>query len=131
MTTSESVITHVTIAAEAAAGKLGTNIVAFDVSQQLTITDIFLIISARNERQVGAVVDAVEEQLIKQAQLKPVRREGDRENRWVLLDYIDFVVHVQRTEERSLYNLERLWKDCPQIPLNVHEVPVPQDDEEQ
>ena len=63
-------ITHVTIAAEAAAGKLGTNIVAFDVSQQLTITDVFLIISARNERQVGAVVDAVEEQLIKQAQLK-------------------------------------------------------------
>ena len=126
MTTPESVIAHVTIAAEAAAGKFGTNIVAFDVSQQLAITDVFLIVSAKNERQVGAVVDAVEEQLIKQAQLKPVRREGDRENRWVLLDYIDFVVHVQHTEERSLYNLERLWKDCPQIPLEVDE--VPQDD---
>jgi len=121
----------VTIAAEAAAEKLGTNIVAFDVSQQLAITDVFLIISAKNERQVGAVVDAVEEQLIKQVQVKPVRREGDRENRWVLLDYIDFVVHVQHTEERSLYNLERLWKDCPQIPLDVHDVPVPQDVEEQ
>ena len=131
MTTPESVITHVTIAAEAAAEKLGTNIVAFDVSQQLAITDVFLIISAKNERQVGAVVDAVEEQLIKQVQVKPVRREGDRENRWVLLDYIDFVVHVQHTEERSLYNLERVWKDCPQIPLDVHDVPVPQDVEEQ
>ena len=126
MTTPESVIVHVTIAAEAAAGKFGTNIVAFDVSQQLAITDVFLIVSAKNERQVAAVVEAVEEQLIKQAELKPVRREGDRENRWVLLDYIDFVVHVQHTEERSLYNLERLGKDCPQIPLEVDE--VPQDD---
>ena len=89
---------------------------------------MFLIVSAKNERQVAAVVEAVEEQLIKQAELKPVRREGDRENRWVLLDYIDFVVHVQHTEERSLYNLERLWKDCPQIPLEVDE--VPQDDEQ-
>ncbi len=117
-----------TIAAEAAAGKFGTNIVAFDVSQQLAITDVFLIVSAKNERQVAAVVEAVEEQLIKQAELKPVRREGDRENRWVLLDYIDFVVHVQHTEERSLYNLERLWKDCPQIPLEVDE--IPQDDDQ-
>jgi len=128
LTTPESVIAHVTIAAEAAAGKFGTNIVAFDVSQQLAITDVFLIVSAKNERQVAAVVEAVEEQLIKQAELKPVRREGDRENRWVLLDYIDFVVHVQHTEERSLYNLERLWKDCPQIPLEVDE--IPQDDDQ-
>ena len=128
MTTPESVIAHVTIAAEAAAGKFGTNIVAFDVSQQLAITDVFLIVSAKNERQVAAVVEAVEEQLIKQAELKPVRRECDRENRWVLLDYIDFVVHVQHTEERSLYNLERLWKDCPQIPLEVDE--IPQDDDQ-
>ena len=128
MTTPESVIAHVTIAAEAAGGKFGTNIVAFDVSQQLAITDVFLIVSAKNERQVAAVVEAVEEQLIKQAELKPVRREGDRENRWVLLDYIDFVVHVQHTEERSLYNLERLWKDCPQIPLEVDE--IPQDDDQ-
>ena len=89
---------------------------------------MFLIVSAKNERQVAAVVEAVEEQLIKQAELKPVRREGDRENRWVLLDYIDFVVHVQHTEERSLYNLERLWKDCPQIPLEVDE--IPQDDDQ-
>ncbi len=123
-----SVLEHVTIAAQGAADKLGRSIVAFDVSQQLAITDVFLIISATNERQVGAVVDGVEEQLIKQADLRPVRREGDRENRWVLLDYIDFVVHVQHTEERSLYNLERLWKDCPQIELDIDE--APQDDEQ-
>ena len=122
MTVPDAVIGGVTIAARAAADKLGTNIVAFDVSEQLAITDVFLIVSAKNERQVGAVVDAVEEQLIKQAGIKPVRREGDRENRWVLLDYIDFVVHIQHTEERSLYNLERLWKDCPQIELDVEEI---------
>lgn len=123
MTVPDVVIEHVTIAAQAAADKLGSNIVAFDVSEQLAITDVFLIVSAKNEPQVGAVVDAVEERLIKQAELKPVRREGDRENRWVLLDYIDFVVHIQHTEERSLYNLERLWKDCPQIGLEIDEVP--------
>ena len=128
MSAPESVLANVTIAAEAAADKLGRTIVAFDVSQQLAITDVFLIVSAKNERQVGAVVDGVEEQLITRADLRPTRREGDRENRWVLLDYIDFVVHIQHTEERSLYNLERLWKDCPQIELDVDE--VPQDDEQ-
>lgn len=125
----EDVVGNVVIAAEAAADKFGTNIVAFDVSEQLAITDVFLIVSAKNERQVGAVVDAVEEQLVKQADRRPVRREGDRENRWVLLDYVDFVVHIQHTEERSLYNLERLWKDCPQIPLDIEEVPQDEDAE--
>ncbi|MFV0429104.1 MAG: ribosome silencing factor [Arachnia sp.] len=110
------------IAAQAAADKQARNIVAFDVSEQLSITDIFLIASAGNERQVGAIVDGVEETLIK-AGHKPVRREGDRENRWVLLDYIDLVVHVQHDEERTLYSLERLWKDCPEVPLALDEVP--------
>lgn len=120
MTGSEQFIPAVTLAAQAAADKFGTNIVAFDVSEQLSITDIFLIVSAKNERQVGAIVDAVEEALRGEG-FKPPRREGDRENRWVLLDYLDFVVHVQHTEERSLYNLERLWKDCPQIELEIDE----------
>ena len=127
MTVSDEVLRPVQIAAQGAADKLGRNIVAFDVSEQLAITDVFLIASANNERQVGAIVDGVEEALLK-AGYKPVRREGDRENRWVLLDYIDFVVHVQHSEERTLYNLERLWKDCPQIPL---ELDLPQDDDEQ
>ncbi len=124
MTVADDVIPPVQEAAQAAANKFATNIVAFDVSEQLAITDVFLIASAKNERQVGAVVDGVEEALLKTGR-KPVRREGDRENRWVLLDYIDFVVHVQHTEERSLYNLERLWKDCPQIPLEL-DIPEPE-----
>ena len=119
MTAPDPVLAAVTIAAQAASDKMGDQIVAFDVSGQLSITDIFLIASASNERQVGAIVDGVEEALIKKVRLKPTRREGDRENRWVLLDYVDFVVHVQHTEERSLYNLERLWKDCPQVPLDI------------
>lgn len=119
MTVPADVLASVQIAAQAAADKRGHNIVAFDVSEQLAITDVFLIASAGNERQVGAIVDGVEEALLKHG-LKPTRREGDRENRWVLLDYIDFVVHVQHSEERTLYNLERLWKDCPQIPLELH-----------
>lgn len=118
MTATEEAIRPVTVAAQAAADKFGTSIVAFDVSDQLTITDIFLVATGSNERRVSAIVDAVEEALHKVGR-KAARREGDRENRWVLLDYIDFVVHVQHTEERSLYNLERLWKDCPQIPLKV------------
>ena len=118
MTVPNHVLDSVLVAAQAAADKKGRSIVAFDVSEQLAITDVFLIASANNERQVGAIVDGVEEELLTH-KLKPTRREGDRENRWVLLDYLDFVVHVQHTEERTLYNLERLWKDCPQIPLHV------------
>ncbi len=108
------------IAARAAADKLGQDIVAFDVSERLGITDVFLIASASNERQVGAIVDGIEESLLKHRR-KPVRREGDRENRWVLLDYVDLVVHVQHDEERVLYNLERLWKDCATIDLGLDE----------
>ncbi len=111
------------IAAQAAADKLGTNIVAFDVSERLAITDVFLIISAKNERQVGAVVDGIEERLLRD-DVKPVRREGDREARWVLLDYLDIVVHVQHVEERALYSLERLWRDCPEIELDLDEAPA-------
>ena len=128
MTVPDNVLAEVLVAAQAAADKKGRNIVAFDVSEQLSITDVFLIASAGNERQVGAIVDGVEEALLKH-KLKPTRREGDRENRWVLLDYLDFVVHVQHTEERTLYNLERLWKDCPQIPLDIHLPEIIDDDE--
>jgi ribosome-associated protein len=107
-------------AAEAAADKLGTDLVAYDVSEQLAITDVFLVVTAANERQVGAVVDGIEEALRSQ-DAKPVRREGAREQRWVLLDYLDLVVHVQHTDERQFYALERLWRDCPEIALGVDE----------
>ena len=108
-------------AATAAADKLGTDIVAYDVSDQLAITDVFLIVTAANERQVRAVMDGIEEKLRTEFDTKPVRREGDREQRWVLLDFLDVVVHVQHAEERTLYALERLWGDCPELPLEVEE----------
>jgi ribosome-associated protein len=104
------------IAAEAAAEKLATDIIAYDVSEQLVITDVFLLCSAANDRQVRAIVEEIEERLRK-AGVRPVRREGEREGRWVLLDYLDLVIHVQHAEERTYYALERLWKDCPQLPL--------------
>ena len=122
MTATEHAIELARIAARAAVGKLAKDPVAFDGSDRLAITDVFLIVTATNERQVGAVVDAVEEALLKAGE-KPVRREGDRENRWVLLDFLDTVVHVQHSEERALYGLERLWKDCPRLELGELEAP--------
>jgi ribosome-associated protein len=104
------------IAATAAADKLATDIIAYDVSDQLVITDAFLLCSAANDRQVRSVVDEIELRL-SQAGAKPIRREGERDGRWVLLDYVDIVVHVQHADERVYYALERLWKDCPVIRL--------------
>ena len=95
MTATEEAVRVTRLAAEAANEKKGLDIVAFDVSEALAITDVFLIVSANNERLVGAIVDAIEERLIEREGLRPSRREGDRENRWVLLDYVDVVVHVQ------------------------------------
>jgi len=103
-------------AAEAAADKLADDVLAFDVGEQLVITDAFVLCSAPNDRQVRAIVDAVEERL-RGMGARPVRREGEREGRWVLLDYVDVVVHVQHAEERAYYSLERIWKDCPLVEL--------------
>ena len=100
------------LAAQGAADKQGQNIVIIDVSDRLAITDCFVIASGASDRQVGAIVDAVEEKL-RAAGHKPARREGQRDGRWVLLDYVDVVVHVQHAEERVFYALERLWRDCP------------------
>jgi ribosome-associated protein len=105
-------------AAQAAADKKAQDIVILDVADQLVITDAFLLASAPNERQVLSIVDAIEERLLELPdKAKPVRREGQRGGRWVLLDYIDLVVHVQHSEEREYYSLDRLWKDCPTIPF--------------
>jgi ribosome-associated protein len=106
-------------AAEAASDKLADDILAFDVGDMLVITDVFVLCSAPNDRQVKAIVDAVEERL-RGLGAKPVRREGEREGRWVLLDYIDVIVHVQHAEERVYYSLERIWKDCPVVDLPEH-----------
>ena len=102
------------VAANAAADKKAQDIVVLDVSEQLVITDCFVIASAPNERQVQAIVEEVEEKM-RLAGVKPTRREGAREGRWVLLDFVDVVVHVQHSEERGFYGLDRLWKDCPRI----------------
>jgi ribosome-associated protein len=103
------------IAADAAAEKLGSDIVLIDVSDRLALTDVFVIVTGSNERQVEAIVDEVEEKL-RAAGVKPLRREGRRDGRWVLLDYSEIVVHIQHVEEREFYALERLWRDCPVIP---------------
>ena len=103
-------------AAQAAADKKAENITILDVSEHLVITDVFVLASAPNERQVQAIVDAVEEALLQLPEkAKPVRREGERAGRWVLLDFNDIVVHVQHSEEREFYALDRLWKDVPHI----------------
>jgi ribosome-associated protein len=116
VTATERAIELVHTAARAASDKLADDIIAFDVSEQLVITDAFLICSASNDRQVHAIVDEIEEKLAEVGSM-PIRREGEREGRWVLLDYGDVVVHVQHAEERVFYSLERIWRDCPVIPL--------------
>ncbi|MFP8962117.1 ribosome silencing factor [Streptomyces nanhaiensis] len=117
MTATDRSIELINAAAQAAADKLAHDVVAYDVSDVLSITDAFLLASAPNDRQVKAIVDEIEERLQKEEGVKPVRREGERDGRWVLLDFVDIVVHVQHSEERVFYALERLWKDCPEIDL--------------
>lgn len=118
MPASERAVELALAAAQAAADKKADDIVIIDVAEQLVITDAFLVASAPNERQVQAIVDAIEERLLDLPEkAKPVRREGERGGRWVLLDYVDLVVHVQHSEEREFYSLDRLWKDCPTIPF--------------
>ena len=120
MSATEQSIDIARTAAHAAADKIAQDIIAIDVSERLAITDVFLIASAPSERQVNAIVDGIEEELSKQA-LKPVRREGRSEGRWVLLDYATVVVHVQHEEDRVFYALDRLWKDCPVVDLQLEE----------
>jgi ribosome-associated protein len=117
VTATDRAVQLATAAAEAASEKLAHDIVAYDVSDVLSITDAFVVASASNDRQVRAIVNEIEDHLSKELDAKPVRREGERDGRWVLLDYLDIVVHVQHAEERVYYALERLWKDCPEIPL--------------
>ena len=116
MSATDHAVALVHTAARAASDKLARHIMAFDVSEQLAITDAFLLASATNDRQVKSIVDEIEEKLRDMGE-KPIRREGERDGRWVLIDYGDVVVHVQHEEERQFYALERLWRDCPLIDL--------------
>ena len=104
-------------AAEAASDKKAERIVILDVSKQLVITDYFIICSGNTDRQVRTIVDEVEKRLQQVHGRKPFRREGEREGRWVLLDYVDFVVHAFQKEDREYYDLERLWSDAERIPF--------------
>lgn len=117
MTATDEAIAMATVAARATAAKLAEDVVVIDVSGQLVITDCFVIATGANDRQVNAIVDEVEEKM-RRAGYKPARREGAREGRWVLLDYIDVVVHVQHRDEREYYSLDRLWRDCPLVPVD-------------
>ena len=122
MTATPRAIELALVAAQAAADKLATDVTVIDVSERLAITDCFVLASAPNERQVNAVVDEIELRM-REAGAKPIRREGEREGRWVLLDFAEVVVHVQHAEERVYYALERLWKDCPELPLPAAALP--------
>jgi ribosome-associated protein len=116
MTATDHAVELIRAAALAAADKLATNQLAFDVSEQLAITDAFLLASGANDRQVRAIVEEIEDKL-RELGAKPIRREGHRDGRWVLLDFGEIVIHVQHSEEREFYALERLWRDCPIIDL--------------
>lgn len=118
MSATEHAVALARVLAQAASGKLGTDIVALDVSEQLAITDVFLVVSAGNERQAGAIVDAVDDVAAELGE-KVMRREGEGDSHWVLLDLIDVIVHVMLVDDRQLYSLERLWKDAPRIEIDA------------
>ena len=120
MTASDRALALTQVAAQAADSKQGDNLVALDVSGPLPLTDVFLIVTGRNERNVQAIASEVEDRMI-EAGAKPLRREGRAEGRWILLDFGDVIVHVFHEEERLFYSLERLWKDCPVVPLQLAE----------
>ncbi|MFB2556291.1 ribosome silencing factor [Herbiconiux liangxiaofengii] len=118
MTASTTATELAQTAARAADDKQAENLVALDVSGPLPLTDVFLLASGRNERNVIAIAEEIQDRL-GEAGVKTLRREGASEGRWILLDFGDLVVHVFHEEDRMYYSLERLWKDCPVIPLAV------------
>jgi ribosome-associated protein len=118
MTATDRAIELTTLAATAADDKKGENIIALDVSAKLPLADVFLIASGTNERHVAAIAEGIEDALREQG-VDAVRREGVREGRWALLDFNDLIVHVMHDEDRGYYELERLWKDCPVVPLPI------------
>jgi ribosome-associated protein len=118
MTAQQESIDLAQIIAVAADAKQGEDIIALDVSEPLAIIDVFVLITGRNERNVQAIADEIEDQAI-QAGRKTLRREGRDLGRWILLDFGDVVAHIFHEEERMFYGLERLWRDCPVVPLDI------------
>lgn len=117
MPASQETISQLKIAAQAANDKLGENPVALDVTEPFALAEVFLIVSAKNERQVQAIADNIEDELLKIG-VKTRFREGRATGRWVLLDFGDLIVHVMHDQEREFYSLERLWRDCPVVPIS-------------
>jgi ribosome-associated protein len=107
------------IAATALADKLGSEIVAIDLSEQLVLNQVFLLVTGNNEPQLQALSDEVQKKLAEAGE-KPARKEGS--GAWILLDYTDLVVHIQSVELRNYYMLDRLWNDCPKIDLGLVKV---------
>ena len=118
MTATPRAIELLQIAARAADDKQADDLVALDVSGPLPLTDVFLLATGRSERNVVAIAGEIEDKML-EAGVKTLRREGRAEGRWVLLDFGDVVAHVFHDEDRQYYALERLWSDCPTIPLDV------------
>ena len=119
MAASKAVSDLAQLAADAISEKLGTDIFALDMTEHLLLSEVFLIATAANERQAEAISDGVFEALAKMGE-KPIRKEG--KGQWILLDYSDLVVHIQTQELRNFYMLDRLWNDCPRLPLVITEV---------
>lgn len=120
MQSPQNAVEMLQIAADAADAKGGEDLVALNVSEPLPLVDIFLLVTGNSERNVAAIADEIEDKLV-EAGHKRVRREGRAEARWVLLDFGDLVVHVFHSEERVYYGLERLWRDCPVVPIEIAE----------
>jgi len=118
MTATDRAIELTTLAATAADDKKAENIVALDVSSRMPLADVFLIASGTNERHVAAIAEGIEDSM-RALGHDAVRREGVREGRWALLDFNDVIVHVMHDDDRGYYELERLWKDCPVVPLPI------------
>ncbi|MDO5494691.1 MAG: ribosome silencing factor [bacterium] len=125
MTASEHARELAVIAAKAAYSKKATGVVALDVSERLVLTDVFLVASGANERQVKSIQDEIERRL-HEAGVKAIRKEGVQQARWVLLDFGEIICHVQHEEDREFYALERLWSDCPvvQLPDDIQDTPA-------
>ena len=116
MTASDRSVAMARVVNEASLDKLGENIVALDVSIPFALTDIFMFVSARNERQVVAISDGIEEKMLEN-KYKLIRKEGKTTARWILMDYGDIIIHVMHEQERVFYDIERLWKDAPAVKL--------------
>lgn len=123
MTAQPETLEFVQLIAAAADAKQGEDIVALDVSAPLGIVEAFVIVTGRNERNVQAIADEIEDHAIQQGR-KALRREGRDLGRWILLDYGDVVAHIFHEEERTFYSLEKLWRDCPVIPVSTVGTPA-------